>query len=120
MLPGESLNFIGREVMLEGHVVMVNTDSKGHAFRLSSDPKRAPAFFIHEKDVINFTKMKIEPVTFYTDKTVRIIGKLYWRKGAGPEIMVDNPTKVQVLKDVDLLPADAPSDDGDDPKDKDE
>ncbi len=121
VLPGESLNFIGREVMLEGHVVMVNTDSKGHTFRLTSDPKRAPAFFIHEKDVSNFTKMKIDPVTTYTDKTVRITGKLYWRKGAGPEIMVDEPGKVQILKDVDLLPADAPqSDDGDEPKGKDE
>lgn len=92
----EAANYIGEIKTIEGKVLSTYESEKVIFLNFGQDYKTDFTMVIFKSNLSLFTSQGISPVDYYKDKRVKVWGLI--KEYNGPEIIVNHPSQIEVLR----------------------
>ncbi|MCM8765786.1 MAG: thermonuclease family protein [Candidatus Omnitrophica bacterium] len=96
LFPEEAKKHVGELAEVMGRVTKIKEKEKLLILIFGQAKKDDFKVVIFRKDFKYFLAQKIDPLTYYTGKKVKVYGKIKYY--AGPEIIVTHPSQIEVLE----------------------
>ncbi|MBI5682227.1 MAG: thermonuclease family protein [Deltaproteobacteria bacterium] len=92
----DASKYIGKVISVKGRVVGIFNTDKATFLNFGNDYKKDFTVVIFRKDKVKFNRNGITSFDLYKNKEIVVTGKI--QEYNGPEIIVDNPSQIEVIK----------------------